>query len=108
MNSGMASMVKLCVAEIDFCTSIVIGRSRMMKNEKPEMPIANATGMPSSRKTKKMTIATPIPYSPHLSAGLLMDSARLIEVETIISSAPTGTEAVTVAYVTFSVVIMRL
>ena len=108
MNSGIASIVKLCVAEMDFCTSIVIGRSRMMKNEKPEMPIANATGMPSSRKTKKITIAMPMPYSPHLSTGFLMVSTSLTEVEIIISSAPTGTEAVTVAYVTFNVVIMRL
>ena len=57
-------MVKLCVVEMDFCTRMLRGRSRNRKNVKPEMPMENATGMPSSRNTKKMAIAAIMPFHP--------------------------------------------
>ena len=66
MNRGMASMVKLCEVEMDFCTRTVMGRLRIRKNEKPDRPMENATGIPSSRKTKKIPIAINISRCPSL------------------------------------------
>jgi hypothetical protein len=66
MNSGMASMVKLWDVEIDFWTSTVIGRFRMIKKEKPDRPMEKATGIPSSKNTKKIPIAANISPSPSL------------------------------------------
>lgn len=57
MNSGMASIVKLCEVEMDFCTSTVSGRSRIRKKHRPLMPMEKATGMPRNSSTRKIIMA---------------------------------------------------
>ncbi len=100
-------MVKLCVVEIDFWTSMLIGRDFMMKNEKPEIPIAKATGIPKIRNTKKINIAVAMIYFfPHSETGVFIEAMRFIAVFMNIRKAPAGTHDVTQAYEMFSVVII--
>ena len=67
INSGIASMVKLCEVEMDFCTRTVMGRSRIRKNVKPERPMEKATGIPVNSRTRKTMIAIYISQYPSLS-----------------------------------------
>ena len=58
MNSGIASMVKDWVVDRDFWTRMVHGISGLMrKNINPDIPIANATGMPKNKKIINIPIA---------------------------------------------------
>jgi hypothetical protein len=55
-KKGTASSGKLCETVAMRCTPIDIGMmSEVRKNMKPEIPMANATGAPSRRRTKKTT-----------------------------------------------------
>src|SRR5688572_26147306 len=56
MNIGTARSAKFCVSVTVSWIGMVEGSSGCWrKNTQPEMPIANATGMPISRKTVKAT-----------------------------------------------------
>ena len=54
MNSGTASSAKFCVSVMVSWIGMVDGSSGCCrKNTQPEMPMANATGMPISSRTVK-------------------------------------------------------
>lgn len=75
---------------------MLIGKFLKIKKQKPEIPIAKATGIPKSKKTRKIIIAVPIIYfSPHFEDGVFIDVIKFIAVFMNINSAPTGTHEVT-------------
>ena len=56
-KNGTASSGKLWLIVAIFCTPIDIGMPALvMKNTKPEMPMANATGAPRNIRTKKIAV----------------------------------------------------
>ena len=102
INSGTASSAKFCVSVTVSWIGMVIGNSGCCrKNNVPEMPIANANGIPSSINTVKAmrTISMMRAYSTStawLSSGSPRNS-RAIFCQVVISSsiAPIGKLMVT-------------
>ncbi len=73
-----------------------MGKDFIMKNANPEIPIAKATGIPSTKKTRNIIIAVDMIYLfPHSDKGVFMDLIRFIAVLINIKQAPTGTHEVT-------------
>ena len=64
MKRGMASIVKLCEVEMDFCTRMDIGSPRIRKKLRPDRPMENATGIPRNRNTRKIIMAVYIRQCP--------------------------------------------
>ena len=72
MNSGTASRAKFCVSVTVSWIGMVNGSSGCCrKNSVPEMPMANATGMPISSSTVKAmrTISMAYPIEARLLGG---------------------------------------
>ena len=66
INNGMASIVNDWVVEKAFCTRIVQGNPGVkMKKNSPEIPIANATGIPKNKRTKNNPTAISIISLPN-------------------------------------------
>ena len=78
MNSGTASSAKFCVCVIVSCTGIVGGSSGCCRKKTvPEMPIANATGMPINSSTAKTRSTSSICEQADVTLGRGTVRARL-------------------------------
>ena len=99
MNSGTASSAKFCVSVTASWIGIVEGSSGCCrKNTLPEMPIANATGMPSSRRTVKTIRTEQHQIRRRRDSRALRPAQFVADLENVVissSAAPTGRLIVT-------------
>ena len=98
MNSGTASSAKFCVSEMVSWIGMVEGSSGCCrKNTQPEMPMANATGIPISSSTANATSTQSTRAGPRRRAARwpFSSSASFRTVVMRSSSPPTTALAVT-------------
>src|SRR5690606_16536211 len=87
-KNGTASNGKLWLIDAIFCTPIDIGMpDSVMKNRKPAMPVAKATGMPIAMRTTKTIPTSSISELQHFGIFLLCGRSGVDE-ELVALTAP--------------------